>query len=89
MKLQLSFLLDASIDKHVAYKIMILVGKKLLQPYVLLVKKLSKLDKKVRRKTRKILINEKTPKLNKKTRKKINHLLLCILFCKGWKTSKI
>ncbi len=43
-------------------------------PFVQLVKKPSKLNKKTMRKT-KDLIDEKPPKFDKETRKKIDHLL--------------
>ena len=83
MTLQLFFFLDANLDKRVAFEIIALVEKKSPKPngklkkklYIQLVKKPSKLNEKIRKKTvGGVLIDNKSPKLDKETRRKINHL---------------
>ena len=44
--------------------------------------------KKQGKKPEEVLINKKPFKLDEKIKKKTNHLLLYILLCRGWKTSK-
>ena len=84
MTLQLTFLLDASFDKHISIWDYGFGEKKLFKPnvklrnksYIQWMKKPSKLDEKTKRKT-KSSIDKKSLKLNKKTRKKTDHLIFC------------
>ena len=53
----------------------LLIKKKCPKPYMLICKKLPKLDEKTKKKT-KDSINKKPPKFDKKTKKKLDYLLL-------------
>ena len=80
MTLQLPFLLDASSNKRIAFEIMALVEKNLLNSM-----------RKQGRKPEKIedLINDKPPKLDEKIKKKIDHSIFCMLFYRGKKPLKL
>ena len=86
--LQLLFFLDASSNKRIVFEIMVLlIGKKPLKPSRKLRKKLSKLNKKMKKKIGD-LIDKKPPKLNKKMRRKTNYSCFVHCFIGGEKLPK-
>ena len=90
--------MDISFNERIAFEIMALVGKNLLNSVknrgenrvFNWLKNLLNLMRKRGKKSGKIesSINEKPSKLNEETWKKINHLILCTLLCKSKKSPK-